>query len=199
MGAQAATGIGQLADEGSGADGEDGDVGSGLDLGEDLVEGDLGEGVAAGADEDDVLAAFDAAGAVEGLVEGVEEVGVGEAGDDERTDGLADGVLVVGEVGEDVGTEVVGDNGDVVIGTERTEEAVGGVLHVADEVVAVRGELKQHDGGDGGLGRADAGDGLWDTVLEDLEVLGLEAGDELAGLVEDDVDVNVDDGDIDSD
>ncbi len=69
-----------LVDEGAGADGEDGDVGGGFDLGEDLVEGELGEGVAAGADEDDVFAAFDAAGAVEGLVEGVEEVGVGEVG-----------------------------------------------------------------------------------------------------------------------
>ena len=69
--------------ESAGADGEDGDVRGGFDLGEDLVEGELGEGVAAGADEDDVLAAFDAADAVEGLVEGVEEVGVGEAGDDE--------------------------------------------------------------------------------------------------------------------
>lgn len=66
----------EFVEHGSGADGEDGYVGGVFDFGEDLVEGELGEGVAAGADEDDVLAAFDAAGAVEGLVEGVEHVGV---------------------------------------------------------------------------------------------------------------------------
>ena len=59
--AHAASAARHLVDEGAGADGEDGDVRRGFDLGEDLVEGELGEGVAAGADEDDVLAAFDAA------------------------------------------------------------------------------------------------------------------------------------------
>jgi len=93
--------------------------------------------------------------------------------------------------------EVIGDNGDVVIFSQRTEEVVGGVPHVVDEVVAVGGELKQHNGGDGGLSDADAGDGLGDAVLEDQEVIGLEAGDELVGLVEDDVGVDVDDGDVD--
>ncbi len=170
----------------------------GFHFGEDLVEGELGEGVAAGADEDDVLSAFDAAGAVEGLVEGIEDVGVGETGDDERRERLGDELFVVGEVGEDVGAKVVGDDGDVVIGTQCAEETVGGVAHVVDEVVAVGGELEQHDGGDGGLGGADAGDGLGDAVFEDQEVVGLEAGDELVGLVEDDVGVDVDDGDVDA-
>ncbi len=94
--------------------------------------------------------------------------------------------------------QVVGDDGDVVIFAQRTEEVVGGVPHVVDEVVAVGGELKQHDGGDGGLGDADAGEGLGDAVLEDEEVVGLEAGDELVGLVEDDVGVDVDHGDVDA-
>ena len=61
--------------------------------------------------------------------------------------------------------QVVGDDGDVVVGTQRTEEVVGGVLHVVDEVVAVGGELEQHDGGDGSLGDADAGESLGDAVL----------------------------------
>ena len=111
---------------------------------------------------------------------------------------LGDGLLVVGEVGEDVGAQVVGDDGDVVVGAQGAEEADGGVLHVVDEVVGVGGELEQHDGGDGGLGHADAGDLLLDAVFEDEEVAGLEAGDELVGLVEDDVDVEVDDGDVDA-
>jgi len=106
-----------FVEERSGADGEDCDVRGVFDLGEDLVEGNLREGVATGADEDDVLAAFDTAGAVERLVEGVEHVGVGEARDDERLERLSDEVFVVGEVGEDVRAEVVGDDSDVVVGT----------------------------------------------------------------------------------
>ena len=39
---------------------------------------------------------------------------------------------------------------------------------------------------------------LLDAVFEDEEVVGFEAGDELVGLVEDDVDVEVDDGDVDA-
>ena len=169
--AHAASASVHLVEERAGTDGEDGDVGGGLDLGENLVEGELGEGVAAGADEDDVLAAFDAAGAVEGLVEGVEEVGVGESGDGEGHQGLGDDVLVVGEVGEDVGVEVIGHDGDVVVGAQGMEEAEGGVAHVVDEVAAVGGELEQHDGGDGGLGDADGVDLLRDAVFEDEEVL----------------------------
>jgi len=198
-GAHSAAGVGEFADEGTGTDGEDGDIGSGLDLGEDLVEGDLGEGVTAGTDENDVLAAFDAAGAVEGLVEGVKEVGVREAGNHEGADRLADGVLVIGKISEDAGAKVVGDDGDVVIRAERPEEAVGGVLHVANEVVAIGGELKQHDCRNRSLGHANAGDLLGDTVFEDEEVRGLEAGNELVGLVEDDADVNINDGDVDTD
>jgi hypothetical protein len=187
-----------LVKESAGADGKDGDVLGGFDLGENLVEGEFREGVATGGDEDDVLAAFNSAAAIEGLVEGVEEVGLGPGGDDEGLEGLGDGVLVVGEVGEDVGMEVVCHDRDEVIGTQRTEEIVGGVLHIVDEVVAVGGELEQHDGGDGGLGDADAGDGLGDAVFEDQEIVGFEAGDELVGLVEDDVGVDVDDGDVDA-
>jgi len=88
--AHASAAFAHLVDERARADGEDGDVGAGLDLGEDLVEGELGESVAAGADEDDVLTAFDAASPVERLVEGIEEIGVGEAGDDEGLEGLGD-------------------------------------------------------------------------------------------------------------
>ncbi len=187
-----------FVDEGAGADREDGDVGCGFDLGEDFVEGEFREGVAAGADEDDVFSAFDAGGSVEGFVEGVEEVGVGEAGEGEGLEALAEDFLVVGEVVEDVGVEVVGDDGDVVVGAERAVEGGGGVLHVADDVVAVGGEFEEHDGGDGSLGGPDGGDGLGDAVFEDLEVAGFEAGDELVGFVEDDVDVEVDDGDVDA-
>ncbi len=185
-----------LVQHGSGADGEDGDVWSALNFGEDLVEGELGEGVAARADEDDVLAAFYPAGAVEGFVEGVEHVGVGKARDDEGGERLGDELFVVGEVGEDVGAKVVGNDSDVVIGAQGAEEAVGGVPHVVDEVVAVGGELEQHDGGDGGLGGADAGDGLGDAVFEDEKIGGFEAGYELVGFVEDDAGVDVDDRDV---
>ena len=60
---------------------------------------------------------------------------------------------------------VVGHDGDVVIGTQRTEEVIGSVLHVVDEVVAVGSELEQHDGGNGSLGDPDAGKCLGDAIL----------------------------------
>ncbi len=188
----------QFVEHGSGADGKNGDVLCSFDLGVDLVEGELGEGVSARTDKDDVLAPFDAAGAIEGLVEGVEEIGVGEAGDHQRLKGLADEVLIVGEVGENVGAEVIGDDGDVVVFAQRPEEGEGGVAHIVDQVVAVGGELKQHNGSNGRLGGADAGDGLGYTVFEDEEVVGLEARDKLVRFVEDDVGVDVDDGDVDA-
>ena len=97
-----------------------------------------------------------------------------------------------------MGAEVVGDDGDVVVGAQRVEEGDAGVLHVADEVVGVGGELEQHNGGDWGLGHADAGDGLLDAVFLDEEVSGFKAWNELVGLVEDDVDVEVDDGNVNS-
>ena len=78
---------------------------------------------------------------------------------------MGDGVLVVGEVGEDMGVHVVGNDGDVIIRTQRTEEVIGRVLHVIDEVVAVGSELEQHDGGNGGLGDADAGKCLGDAIF----------------------------------
>ena len=83
---------------------------------------------------------------------------------------MGDEVFVVGEVAEDVGAQVVGHDGYIVIRAQSPEEVVGRGLHVVDEVVAVGGELEEHDGGNGGLGDADAGDGLGDAVFEDEEV-----------------------------
>ncbi len=135
---------------------------------------------------------------VERFVEGVEEVGIGEAGDDKRGERIADDLLVVGEVGQDVSAEIVGDNGDVVVRTQGVEEAEGRVLHVADEVVAVGGELEQHDRRDRSLGHADICDLLGNSILEDEEVACLEAGHELVSFIENDIDVEVDDGNVDA-
>ena len=65
-------------------------------------------------------------------------------------------------------------------------------------IPGVGGELEQHDGGDGRLRDADGVDLLLDAIFEDEEVAGLEAGDELVVLVEDDADVEVDEGNIDA-
>jgi hypothetical protein len=70
-----------------------------------------------------------------------------------------------------VGLQVVGHDGDVVVGAQGVEEADGGVAHVVDEVVGVGGELEQHDGGDGGLRDAHGVDLLLDAIFEDEEVL----------------------------
>ena len=111
---------------------------------------------------------------------------------------LGDQILVVREVGQDVGSEIVSNDRDVVVLAERAEEVIGGCPHVVNEVVAVSGELKQHDCGYGGLGQADTGNGLRDAVFKDEEVIGFQSGDELVGFVEDNIGVDVDDGDVDA-
>lgn len=97
-----------------------------------------------------------------------------------------------------MGAEIVGNDGDIVIGTERTEKDIRGVLHVANEVIAVGSELKQHYSGNGRLGGADTGDCLWNAVFKNEEIWGFQARDELVGLIEDDVDVEVNDWDVDA-
>ena len=185
-----------LVQEGASSNGEDGDVGSCLDLGKHRVESDLGESVTSRADENDVFLTFDAADAIERLVECVEHIGVGETGDGEGLERFGDDAFIVGKVGEDVGAQIVCDDGDVVVGAQGLEEGIGGVLHLVDEVIAVGGELKQHDSSDGLLSNVDAGDGLRYSVFKYEEVAGHQSGDELMGLVEDDIDVEVDDGDV---
>ncbi len=83
---------------------------------------------------------------------------------------MGDELLVVGEVGEDVGVEVVGHDGDVVVGAQGVEEAGGGVAHVVDGDPGVRGELEQHDGRDRRLHDAERIDLLLDAVFEHQEV-----------------------------
>ncbi len=189
----------KLVEHRAGADGEDGDVGRGPNLGEHLVEGKFGEGVAAGSNEDDVLSAFDAAGAVERLVECVEHVGVGKARDGERVNTLRNDLLVVGEVREYVGLEVVGHDRDVVVWSQRVKETDRGIAHVVDDIPGVGGELEQHDRGDWGLSDADSVDLLLDAIFQNQEVSTLKAGDELVSLVEDHADIEIDERHVNPD
>ncbi len=161
------------AADGAGGDGEDGDVGRFLDLVEDLVEGDLGEGVAAGGDEDDVLLTFNPADAVEPFVERVKDIGLGETGDTKLVDGLKEGSLILGEVGDDLRVKVEGHHGDIILRPELLGEGEGGVAHVVDEVVVGGGKFADQESGDGCLNALEADDFLLFTVLEDLEVGGL--------------------------
>jgi hypothetical protein len=81
MAHHAAAALGHRAHGPAGGDGEDGDVLRGFDLLQNLVQGELGEGIAPGSDENDVLAALDAVEPVDPLIERVEDVGLAEAGE----------------------------------------------------------------------------------------------------------------------
>ena len=194
---ETAAGVSHLSDIGTGTDREDGDVRGRFDLCKHLVKRDLRERVATGADQDNVLATFDAANSVECFVKGVKAVGVGKAGNHKGSEGVADHLFVVREVRQDVGAQVVSNHRDVVVRPERAKKARGRVAHVGNVVIAGGSELKQHHGRDRGLRHAQAGNLLRHAILDNLEIAGFQAGNELVGFVEDDVDIKIDDGNID--
>src|ERR1043166_3261422 len=141
------------------ADDVDGDAGVLDDLAR-LVVVDLAEGVNAGGDEEDGLAAVvldvhhaavvgarllavlqdDGVGAApdERQLERVEEVGLVRDGlvDEQEVDDLVDARRVVGEVGQGRGAHVVGDDGDVVLRRldDLLEEGDGRPEHLAHAV-----------------------------------------------------------------
>jgi len=190
---EAAAAFSHGADESTGGDGEDGDIGGFADLVEHLVEGELGEGVAAGGDDDDVLLAVNTADAVKAFVKSVEEVALAEAGDAELVNVLHELAFVLGEVGDDLGAQVEGHQSDVVLRTKLRDEAEGGVAHVIDVVVIGSGELADHKRCDGSFHALEADDLLLLAVFVDAEVGRLEAGNELVGLFEENAYV---DGDL---
>ena len=134
-----------------------------------------------------------------GLVEGVEEGGA--AAGTQLADALVEEVDVVGEVLREIGLDVEAfDEGAVVEVKDLEEELDGGVL-LELEALADGAAGVEHDadaqGEIGLLGEAE--DGEWRTaVVEEAEVLTLEAGDELALLVGDGED-EIDFVDLDAD
>src|SRR6185437_12245875 len=135
----------------------------------------------------------------ERLVEGVEEIGFAPGGYGEGVERVEDDGLVLCEVGEDVGVHVVGFDRDIVVGTKRLREAVGGVFHVLDEPPVGSGELDEQDGGDRRLDSLEMRDLLWDSVFIDAEVVFMKAGNELVILFKDHAYIDGNDRDIDLD
>ena len=75
---------------------------------------------------DEAVADDDSIVAIERVVESVEQIGLGEARNSQFVQGSDHGLLILREVGEDVGLHVVGDDRDPVILFERFGETVRG-------------------------------------------------------------------------
>ncbi len=155
------------------ADGVDGHAGVLQDLAG-LVEGELAEGVDAGGDQHDGLAAFDVLHAIGGVGEGVEQVRFGEGRDAQPLHGFLRLALVGGEIGQDLRPHVVGHDGDVVLRLQRLEESVGGLQRLVPGLGPILleqvAELDDHADGHRRFARGEVGDLLRDVVLEDAEV-----------------------------
>ena len=137
-----------------------------------------------------------------GLVEGVEERGA--AAGTELADALVEEIDVVGEVLRDVGLDVEAlDEGAVVEVQDLEEELDGGVLLELEALADGAGGVEHDADAQGQIGllvEAEDSDGRT-AVVEQAEVLALEAGDEAALLVGDGedeidfVDLDLDGGD----
>ena len=147
--------------------------------------------VVAVGDEDD--GAADGASLVEGehlvaagLVERVEESGA--AAGTELADALVEEIDVVGEVLGDVGLDVEAFDEGAVVDVEDLEEELDGGVLLELEALADGARRVEHDadaeGEIGLLGEAEDSFGRT-AIVEEAEVLALEAGDEAALLVGD--------------
>ena len=123
---------------------------------------------------------------VAGLVEGVEEGGA--AAGTELADALVEEVDVVGEVLGEIGLDVEAfDEGAVVAVKDLEEELDGGVLLELEALADGAGGVEHDADAEGQIGLLlEVEDGDRRTpVVEEAEVLALEAGDEVALLVGD--------------
>ena len=121
-----------------------------------------------------------------GLVEGVEECGA--AAGTQLADSLVEEIDVVGEVLGEVGLDVEALDEGAVVAVEDLQEKLDGGILLELEALADRAGGVEHDadaqGEIGLLLEAEDGDGRA-AIVEQAEVLALEAGDELTLLVGD--------------
>ena len=155
------------------------DVVRGLDFLGDLIEGELAERVDAGGDQNDVLAPFDLIHPVQRVVQSVEQIGLGESWNSQLVQRAVDGLLVLGEVRQDVRLHVVGNHRHPVVFLERVGERVAGVQCVDHEVVIGGSKFNQQDGRDRRLRNVEVNHRLLDAILHHAEIVLLQAGDEL--------------------
>ncbi len=96
--------------------------------------------------------------------------------------------FVGGEIAENLRLHVVGDHGDIVFRLQRLQEAIGslqGLIPALGPILLVKiAEFDDHGDGHGRLAHAEAGDLLWNVVLQHPEVAAGNTRDEAALVVE---------------
>ena len=97
-----------------------------------------------------------------------------------------------GEVGQHLGPEIVGHDGQVILGLEEGREAVGGLERlepgIGIEALIAVGELHHHGDGHGRFSHRKAGDLLRHVVLGDAEEFFPDLGDEVSlGVLDRDI------------
>ena len=155
----------------------------------------LAESVHAGRDENDRLAAFNGAHTLRGFDQRVKEIRFRESGGAQPLQGLIGLAAIFGEVGEDLGPQIVGDHGHPVLGAQGLGEAVGGgqglIPSLRPVLLEAGVELDQQANRHRGLREAEAFDLLRDLVFEDEKVPLWDSGDEAAFVI-DHRDIDVD-------
>jgi hypothetical protein len=126
-------------------------LGVDFDLLQDLVQVDFAEGVAAAGDHHQFLVSGHAIQAVERVIHRVEDVGLGPSRDTQQVQRAEDGLLVLGEVHQNVGLHVELDHGYPILRLQGGSEDIGVVERVHHEVVVGGGELHQQHRRDGRL------------------------------------------------
>ena len=107
-------------------------------------------------------------------------------------------LLVLSEVADDVGIQIEGHHGDVVVGAQLLGEGPRGIERIQSEGIAAGRVLHEDEHGDGRLGAAKPLDPLLYAVFVDAKVGGFEVGHELVGFLQQHAHVDRDLGDLDA-
>src|SRR6185312_12077893 len=152
-----------------------------------LIESNFAEGIDAGRQNQNGFAAFDFRHAVGGIGQRVKEIGFGKIGKAERAQALVEHLLVIGEIGNDSGAEIVADEGDVIIRLHRVDECAGGLERVVPVGAAVPletlAEFDDHGYSHGRLADGKFLDGLRNVVYEDAEDGARQVGNKIVFVI----------------
>src|SRR5260370_8811490 len=120
---------------------------------------------------------------VDGLEDGVEDVGFAKAREIETLNCLAAFVLVLRRVNLEPGLHVESVERHPVVGLKIWEKRVGPVFGVVSEpTVGVTAEEHEHDPGDRSFGGREIGYGMRHAIVEDAKVFFFQAGNDIPAL-----------------
>src|SRR5262249_326874 len=132
--------------------------------------------------------AFDSRHTIGRVGQGVEQVGFAPGGDIQTMQRFLGLAAICGEVGQDLGLDIVRHHGDVVLRLQRAGEAPGQVQRWAPSpavpiLLEKAAELDHHGHCQRRFTNGDAGDFLRHVVFEHAEVARRNAGDEVSLVV----------------